>query len=225
MMVVPQERMVVVAFGSADGSIRCPNGTHEQFTWEQSLRLSQVWNMVQRAIATNKTNTAGAESSYREHRTSDTSYISDVELDRLLHSPGAPSRSPSPTRPAAESSHSSPSSPTAAASIAGSPAPRGGVAGGACYCYCPGGQAIGKCGHAANATECESRYGITQRTLAKHAHRTRHAAHTAHITRHTGARGTPPPFQLYMMCRRRLEVKVGSGLSRRVALMPMCCCI
>lgn len=161
----------------------------------QSIRLSQVWRMVQRAIVTNTTGGAAEEGVANDHRSgtggggsggggsggggggSDLHrrVYSDVELDRLLHSPGAvpppPQLAARGTKGNGQLSRTSPEEDGEdedrdgrdKGQVVRMPVADGTVeefgrnyTGGACYCYCSGDQAIGKCGKAANASECES---------------------------------------------------------------------
>ena len=125
MLVVPEHRMVVVAFGSADGFMPCPNGTKTMWTQQQSLRLSQLWKIIQPMLLANDTASVVRGSTVTDHAgASSSSRAAAAHADRT----------------AASSDGESDGS-----SIVG---------GGACYCYCSDEQAIGKCAAAASKTAC-----------------------------------------------------------------------
>lgn len=127
MLVVPEHRMVVVAFGSADGFMPCPNGTKTMWTQQQSLRLSQLWKIIQPMLLTSDTASVGRASAITDHASGRSS-----------------------------SSAAATNAGQTAASSDGHSDGSSIVDGGACYCYCSDEQAIGKCAAAASKTACSA---------------------------------------------------------------------
>lgn len=147
MMVVPEENMVVVAFGSGNGVIKCPNETRAEFTWEQSIRITAIWKMVHAAIVehgdiSNRLN--GSAANYKPLRyLSSKPTLAAVLSDQNQNKSQNQNTSGNPVL----SEHE------VGAELAFSP--RGG---GACYCYCAEEQAIGRCFTAMNESACELSY-------------------------------------------------------------------
>ena len=185
MMVVPSENMVVVAFGSGTGEIKCPNHTRTEFTWAQSIRIAAIWKLVHAAIAEHgdiaarrsreRAAGAGAGPGMGPGMGGGGVHPELLLLQPLPRDlPGAalPGGGGSdrtidavPKRPALMRTSSAA---TAAAVFAveprSSPRSAAAVGPGACYCYCGASQAIGNCFTAVNESACELAFNATSVT-------------------------------------------------------------
>jgi len=116
MMVVPEEKLVVVAFGSNIAFLDCPKGAIGGWSTDEGLVISQIWANLRDAISSSKAGPAPVGDSQ-----------SPPPGPHRPFGPGPrPPPGPNPRRP------HHPHFPH-----------KQGV--GACYCYCPGDQAIGRC--------------------------------------------------------------------------------
>jgi len=121
MMVMPEDKLVVVAFGSNLAHLECPNGSKGTFSTDEGLVMSQIWANLQAAVLPSQTL---PKSSTRDQK------LATKQPPPGPHSPFGPGPrpppGPNPRRPHHPHFLQKPSV-------------------GACYCYCPHDQAIGRC--------------------------------------------------------------------------------
>jgi len=140
MIVVPEEKLVVVAFGSNVAHLDCPNGSIGAWSTDEGLVISQIWAAIRDATLPSKKASVSAE----EER-------SPFGNDYQRHVTGGPKGKKKPgsqPRPPPGPNPRRPHGPYG-------PHPRPQPGAGACYCYCPADQAIGRCiDNVASAEAC-----------------------------------------------------------------------
>ena len=151
-----------------------PNRTRVEFTWAQSIRITQIWKMVHAAIVDH--GDIAARAARTANTTATVSVAARSELrplprelpgaelaarsDRTMDKAGEMASSTA----AADAAAAGESTSGAAARESGSQSPAAEGGGGACYCYCGVAQAIGKCFAAATESACDLSFNETSVT-------------------------------------------------------------